>query len=363
MKKSFLVSFLIFAIALALQAQTEPGKATKGQSAGAKLKSQSATPANNPGPMPSGGPKGDDTAKAKADQNAKPIDQSNFDTSVKPSDDFFQYANGGWIKRTEIPPDQTRWGSFNMLIERNNDALHQIAENAAKAKSTDPTVQKVGDYYASGMDEKTIEAVKTKPLQDELGKIDGMKDRNDVLKEIAHLHLIGVNVLFNFGSGQDDKDSTHEIAQAVQGGLGLPDRDYYTKTDDASKKLRDAYEAHMTKMLSLLGEPAAKAGEDAKKVLALETSLAQASRTRVELRDPQKNYNKMAQDELQKLTPEWNWGDYFTGIGLTNPGDIDVHQPDFFKAMNTAFTLHADRRLENVFTLAFDKCYCLRPVE
>ena len=338
MKKSLFVSLLIliFAIAVGLQAQTEPDKTPPTKNA--KGETRNAKPAQNPGPMPGAAGKGDDTAKAKADENAKPIDQTNFDNSVKPSDDFFLYANGGWIKRTEIPPDQTRWGSFNMLIERNNDALHQIAETAAKKSSTDPTVQKVGDYYASGMDEKTIEAMKTKPLKDELAKIDGMKERSDVLKEIAHLHMIGVNAFFNFGSGQDDKDSTREIAQAVQGGLGMPDRDYYTKDDDASKKLREAYVAHVGKMLTLLGEPAAKAGEDAKKIMALETSLAQASRTRVELRDPQKNYNKMAQDELQKLTPDWNWGDYFSGIGLTNPGDIDVHQPDFFKAMNTAFT-------------------------
>src|SRR5947208_8452705 len=118
----------------------------------------------------------------------------------------------------------------------------------------------------------------------------------------------------------------------------MPDRDYYTKDDDASKKLRDAYVAHVTKMLTLLGESAEKAGADAKKILALETSLAQASRTRVELRDPQKNYNKMKPDEFQKITPDWNWGDYFKDIGLTVPGDIDVHQPDFFKAANTAFT-------------------------
>ena len=275
--------------------------------------------------------------KAK-NENAKPIDQSNFDTSVKPSDDFFLYANGGWIKRTEIPADQTRWGTFNILIEQNNDALHTIAEKAAKKKSSDPTTRKVGDYYASGMDEKTIEAMKTKPLKDELAKIDSMKDKNDVLKEIAHLHMSGVNAFFNFGSSQDDKDSTREIANAVQGGLGMPDRDYYTKDDPASKKLRDQYVVHVTKMLTLLGQPEGKANEDANKIMALETSLAQASRTRVELRDPQKNYNKMTQDEMQKLTPDWNWGDYFKELGLTNPGDIDVHQPDFFKAMNTAFT-------------------------
>jgi predicted metalloendopeptidase len=150
--------------------------------------------------------------------------------------------------------------------------------------------------------------------------------------------MSGVHAFFNFASSQDDKDSTREIAQAVQGGLGMPDRDYYTKTDDASKKLRDQYVAHVTKMLALLGEDQAKAADDAKKIMDLETSLAQASRTRVELRDREKNYNKMTPDDLQKLTPDWKWVDYFQEVGLTSPGDIDVHQPDFFKAMNTAFT-------------------------
>jgi predicted metalloendopeptidase len=269
------------------------------------------------------------------------LDSKNMDTSVKPQDDFFLYANGGWIKNTEIPPEYSRWGSFNQLIEQNNDALHKITEKAAKTPAnskTAPELQKVGDYYGSGMDEKAIDAARTKPLQDEFNRIDAMKDRNDVLKEIAHIHSFGGNVFFRFGSGQDDKDSTHEIAQAGQGGLGLPDRDYYTKTDDASKKIRNQYVAHVTKMLTLLGEPAAKAGDDAKKILAMETSLAQASRTRVELRDPQKNYNKMKQSELQALTPDWNWVDYFKEINLSEPGDINVRQPDFFKAGNTTFT-------------------------
>jgi putative endopeptidase len=338
MKKSLFVSLftLLIAFAFGLQAQTEPDKTPPtGKSPAASKK-----PETNPPPMQSDAKSKGGSAKA-TNENAKPIDPSNMDTSVKPVDDFFLYANGGWIKRTEIPPEYSRWGSFNQLIEHNNDALHAIAEKAAKMKAdpkTAPEMQKVGDYYASGMDEKTIEAMRTKPLQDELGKIDKMKDRPDVLKEIAHLHLIGVSAFFNFGSSQDDKDSTREIAQAVQGGLGMPDRDYYTKDDDASKKLRDAYVAHVTRMLTLLGESAEKAGTDAKKILALETSLAQASRTRVELRDPEKNYNKMTPDEFQKITPDWNWNDYFKEIGLTVPGDIDVHQPDFFKAVNAAFT-------------------------
>jgi putative endopeptidase len=336
MKKSFFISLLIFATAFGLQAQTEPEKAPPTGKSPTDTKKAAAK--TQTAPMPSSGAKGGDATAQAKNENAKPVDPSNFDMSVKPSDDFFLYANGGWLKHTEIPPEYSRWGSFNILIEQNNDALHAIAEKAAKANSSDPTTKKVGDYYASGMDEKTIDAMKTKPLQDELAKIDSMKDRQDVLKEIAHLHISGVNAFFNFGSAQDDKDSTREIAQAVQGGLGMPDRDYYTKNDGASKKLRDQYVAHVTKMLTLLGEPQAKAADDAKRILALETSLAQASRTRVELRDPQKNYNKMTQDELQQLTPDWNWGDYFKEIGLTNPGDIDVHQPDFFKAMNTAFS-------------------------
>ena len=280
-------------------------------------------------------------SKPPIKKNPPSIDPSNMDMSIKPSDDFFMYANGGWIKRTEIPPEYSRWGSFNELIEHNNDALHEIAEKAAKSHAdpkTAPEAQKVGDYYGSGMDEKTIDAMRTKPLADELKRIDAIKERGDVLKEIAHLHSVGVNAFFNFGSGQDDKNSTMVISNAVQGGLGMPDRDYYTKTDDASKKLRDQYVDHVAKMLTLLGEPAAKAADEAKKIMAMETALAEASRTRVELRDPQKNYNKMPQKDLQALTPDWNWSDYFKELNLVEPGDVNVHQPDFFKAANGLFT-------------------------
>src|SRR6202162_1363398 len=157
------------------------------------------------------------------------------------------------------------------------------------------------------MDERTIEAQRAKPIDQQFKAIDAIKDRNDLLKEIAHFHIIGAGVLFDFGSHADSKDSAHEIAQASQGGLGMPDRDYYTKTDDASKKLRDQYVDHVTKMLTQLGEPAGQAADEAKKILTLETSLAQASRTRVELRDPQKNYNKMKQSDVQALTPDWHW--------------------------------------------------------
>ena len=274
------------------------------------------------------------------ENNPPPIDPSNFDISVKPADDFFLYANGGWIKRTEIPPEYTRWGSFNELIEHNNDALHEIAEKTENTKvdpQMAPEAEKVRDFYASGMDEKTIEALRTKPLDDEFNAIAAVNDRSALLKQIAHLHSMGIDVLFNFGSHPDSKDSTHEIAQAAQGGLGLPDRDYYTKTDEASKKLRDQYVDHVAKMLTLLGDPASKAQDESKRILALETKLAQASRTRVQLRDPQKNYNKMPVQQLQNLTPDWNWNDYFNAINLLAPQDVNVHQPEFFKTTDQVF--------------------------
>jgi putative endopeptidase len=276
----------------------------------------------------------------KPEKNPPPLDPTNMDPSVKPADDFFLYADGGWIKRTEIPPEYTRWGSFNELIEKNNDALHDIAEKAqhtAVDSRMAPETEKVGDFYASGMDERTIEAQRVKPLDQEFKAIDAIKDRNDLLKEIAHFHIIGAGVLFDFGSHADSKDSAHELAQASQGGLRLPDRDYYTKTDDASKKLRDQYVEHVAKMLTLLGEPATSASEDAKKILALETKLAEASRTRVQLRDPQKNYNKMTVSELQQLTPDWNWTDYFKNIDVLTPENVNVHQPEFFKTANEVF--------------------------
>src|SRR5438552_8874078 len=334
--KSFIVITVALFTACILSAQTESPKPKPFGSATAAPNAQKPPPPISSTSHESSG----ETVKPLVEKNRPPLDASDRDLSVKPQEDFFIYANGGWIKQTQIPPEYSRWGSFNQLIDNNDGALHDIAE---KAESTHvdprlaPETQKVSDYYASGMDEKTIEAMRARPLDDEFKRIEAIKDRNDLLKQIAHHNSIGVGALFDFGSGQDAKDSAHEIAQARQGGLGLPDRDYYTKTDEASKKLRDQYLEHVTKMLTMLGESAEKAADDAKKIMALETFLAKASRTRVELRDPPKNYNKMTPEDLQALTSDWNWADYFKGINLVEPGDINVQQPEFFKAANAAF--------------------------
>jgi len=288
-------------------------------------------------------PATDTAAPPPADKNPPPLDVKNMDTSVKPGEDFYLYANGTWIKNNPVPPEFSRWAAFTQLGEKNNDALHEIAEKAAstapkasdKSKASAADMQKVGDFYASGMDEKAVDAAKAKPLESEFKRIDAMKDRKDLLKEVAHLHGMGVYPFFLFISGQDDKNSSMVIAQAYQGGLGMPDRDYYTKEEHA--KLRDQYVEHVTKMLTLAGEPAAQAAEKAKKVMELETSLAKPARTRVELRDPQKNYNKMKQAELQTLMPDFNWAEYFKELKLSAPGDINVGQPDFFKAADDVF--------------------------
>ncbi len=342
-----------------LWAQTEPNKSPAGKDAekpptvrepAKKPAEQIPPPATAQSPATAPNASTDASAKPQVDKNPPPLDPKNMDTSVKPGDDFYLFANGNWIKNNPIPPEFSRWAAFNELAEKNNDALHEIAEKAAgggvpkdakkPAKSEKPAsaeVQKVGDFYASGMNESAVDAAKATPLEDEFKKIDAMKDRKDVLKTIGRFHSMGLHAFFFFISGQDDKDSTKIIAQAHQGGLGLPDRDYYTKDDEASKKLRDQYVEHVTKMLTLAGEPADKAGADAAKILAFETSLAKPARTRVELRDPQKNYNKMKEADLQALMPDFNWADYLKELKLTNPGDINVGQPDFFKAANEVF--------------------------
>jgi putative endopeptidase len=262
------------------------------------------------------------------------IDPKDFDTSVKPQDDFYEFANGGWLKTNPVPPEYSSWGAFNELDERNKLALRKILDQAAAAKTPDANQKRVGDFYASGMDITAIEAAGTRPLRPELDRIAGLKTATDVQAEIARLHLIGVPVCFGFGSEPDPKNSDVVIAAAGQGGLGLPDRDYYLRDDEKSQKLREQYITHVATILRLGGESIEGAMEQTRAVMRIETALAKGSKTRVELRDPVANYHRMTEAELMGQTLHFDWPVYFAAIGVTSPGDIDIGQPEFFKTLD-----------------------------
>ncbi len=261
------------------------------------------------------------------------FDLANLDRSASPCDDFDKFATGGWVKNNPIPADQPAWDGFSKLVDANEQELHQILDDAAKDKSAQPgsNWQKIGDYYASCMDESQIETAGLKPLDPELQRIANIKDSAGLNAEIARLQRMGVNALFAFGSEQDLKDSTQVIAGAGQGGLGLPDRQYYVDDDDRSKQLRTGYVQHMTNMFKLMGDSDAAAAAEAKTVLDVETSLAKASKKREDLRDPEANYHRMPLAQLDSLTPHISWASYFKEIGAPALKDTDIGQPDFFK--------------------------------
>ena len=261
------------------------------------------------------------------------LDPKNLDRTVSPTQDFYKFANGGWLAANPVPPEYARWGSFNELNDKNLADLREILEVAA-ANPNAPhgsIAQKVGDFYASAMDSAAAELAGVKPLVDEFERIARMQSTIDVVAAIAHQHLVLANPLFNFGAAQDAKNAEVVIAQLQQGGLGLPDRDYYTKEDDKSNGIRDQYLAHVQKMFQLLGDDPAVAGANAKTVMAIETRLAKASMTRVERRNPEATYNKMSLAQLVSSAPGLDWKTYFSSIGLPSPGPINVGQPLFFK--------------------------------
>jgi endothelin-converting enzyme/putative endopeptidase len=260
----------------------------------------------------------------------------NIDKTIDPCVDFYQFACGNWIKNSEIPADQARWGSFTELDERNQSIERGILEKAAGGgASRDAIDQKIGDLYGSCMDEKAVDAKGVASLQPELDRISAAKDRGALIDEIAHAHLIGPNALFNFYSNSDLHNADQVIAYIDQGGLSLPDRDYYLKDDNPKmKEMRQHLVEYVTQSFTLAGQTPQQAADSAQTVLRIETALAKASMDRTARRDPKNRDHKMTRDEAVALGPNFYLNRYFTAVGAPNFTQLNVTNPDFFKQVN-----------------------------
>jgi putative endopeptidase len=271
-----------------------------------------------------------------AAQTVHGIDKADLDPAYKPCQDFYLYADGGWIKAHPIPAEYPRWGTFNVLAEENNEKLHGILEALAARKDLVPGSddQKLADYWSACMDEKAVEAAGAKPIEPDLARIAAIHTPAELQAEIARLQTEGVRVLFGFGSEQDRKNSEETIAGLREGGLGLPDRDYYLKDDPRSKEIREKYVSHVAQMLGLVGDQAPAAKAEAATVMAIETELAKLSMTRVERRNPDKTYHRMNPAELAKLAPDFDWPGYFRLVQAPEITALNVAHPGFISGMN-----------------------------
>lgn len=260
-----------------------------------------------------------------------------MDTTVNPGDDFFEYVNGTWIKNNPIPADKNSWSAFQELYERNRENIRSIIETAAsKQDAPAGSVDKqIGTFFNTGMDTVAIEKQGVGPLKDLFLKIDSITSIADVQSMAAYLQKYNIGALFQVFSNADQKNSEMVIANFYQSGIGLPDRDYYFRTDSASRKILDAYKIHLAKMFILLKDQPDVAQKNAGTVLKIETQFAKASFTNIENQDPNKTYNKMTIEELTKLSPGFNWQTYMQEIGYPQIREMNVYQPVFLKELSS----------------------------
>ncbi|AHG92959.1 peptidase M13 (plasmid) [Gemmatirosa kalamazoonensis] len=266
-----------------------------------------------------------------------PLDRANLDTTCAPCENFYKYANGGWLKRATIPAAFSGWSSFNELEERNRAELRRILETAAaRAASTrDADERLLGTFYASCMDSSAAERAGADPLRPELARIDAIADRDALRAELARLHRMGVGGGLGLGAGPDAKNNTVVVVSVGQGGIGLPTKDFYTRTDATGQRARDAYLAYAARLFELAGIPGDSARADAARVMTLETALATASKSPVELRDPNASYNPMSLEALDTLAPALHAREFLAAAGVPAVDRLIVRQPAFMRALST----------------------------